>query len=321
MAHSSRPSDFQLTGNGPVRLYSTSELLRLPPPTWMIDPILPTGALAALYGEPESGKSFVALDMAMCVASGLDWFGRKTRPGYVVYIGAEGGTGIGKRVSAWLKAQNLKPTDASIAWLIEPIPINVDSGEMAALLCRLNDEAEIAPDLFIIDTMARCFDGDENQQEDMGRFVAGTDSLRHAFGATVMVAHHTNLGGFRERGNTAFRGACDTMIKVTKEDTRIHLECTKQKDFEHFETIDVELTKVEGTDSCVIVGGQTQDTYLEQTGEQMLARIRQRPQKWADWRTACADISEKNFFKAFKGLKQAARVVKDANGLWHTQDR
>ena len=231
---SSRPSTFVLTSPGPLRLYSTTELLRLPPPAWLIDGIVPTGGLVGLYGPPGHGKSFLALDMALSVATGCPWQGRPVLSGFVLYVSAEGGTGIGKRVQAWLAHHQAHPKSANVAWLIESIAVLSDSGDMDVLLGRINDEVTDCPVLVVIDTLARCFDGDENQQEDMGRFIQGVDRLRREFGATVLVVHHTRLAGDRERGNTAFRGAADTMIFVRKQGHRLRLTNNKQKDAEPF---------------------------------------------------------------------------------------
>jgi RecA-family ATPase len=172
----SRPSDFVFTQHGPIRLYSTLELLNMPAPTWQIDGAIPSGGLVAIYGPPGAGKSFVTIDMAMSIATGRDWFGRKVEPGFVVYISAEGGAGIGKRARAWLTAHDVDPRDVNMAWLIEPMAINADSEQMAVLLNRVVEVGR-TPSLIIVDTLARCFDGDENMQEDMGRFVAGVDML------------------------------------------------------------------------------------------------------------------------------------------------
>src|SRR5262245_19107112 len=115
----SRPSQFTLTGPVKLRLYSTRELLNMPPPTWLVDGIIPNGAMVAEYGQPETKKSFVAIDIALSVATGLPWLGHETERGYVVYISAEGGAGIGKRARVWLAYYGLDPDDADIAWLVE----------------------------------------------------------------------------------------------------------------------------------------------------------------------------------------------------------
>ncbi len=211
-----RPSAFSLTNPGPLRLYSTAELLKLPPPEWLIDKIMPERGLIALYGQPGVGKSFVALDFAMAVGTNTSWHGRVVKGGPVLYIAAEGGTGMGKRSRAWLLDKNIADTQSAVVWLLESIPVFGDSDHIEQVMKRVTDEVQIQPKLVVIDTLARCFDGNENEQEDMGRFVAGADRFRNEFDAAVIVVHHTRLDGDRERGNTAFRGAADSMLSISK---------------------------------------------------------------------------------------------------------
>jgi RecA-family ATPase len=208
-----RPSGFAMVGAGAVRLYSTEELLRLPPPRWLIDRVIPAGGLVGLYGPPGCGKSFVALDIALSVASGLPWQGQTVEPGFVVYISAEGVAGLGRRVLSWLQRQELSSLDVDVAWVMEALPVFSESEDLEALFGRF-DELQKTPTLIVLDTLARCFAGDENQQQDMGAFVAGIDRMRIEHGATVVTVHHTNSSDGRERGSTAFRGAADTMIRV-----------------------------------------------------------------------------------------------------------
>ena len=287
----------------------------MPAPSWLITPILPAGGLVGLYGQPGVCKSFVAIDMAMSIATGLPWQGLPTEKGFVIYISAEGGTGIGKRVLAWLAHHQVEPRDADIAWLVESIPVNTDSEEMATLLNRIVDEIERPPDYIVVDTLARCFDGDENQQEDMGRFVAGVDMLRKEFGCTVTVVHHTNLSGLRERGNTAFRGATDTMIMIEKEDTQVTVTCTKQKDAEEFEPIELELQKVDGTDSCIVQGAQSAQQRQDIAAEVLNTLSKLQPCRWDDWREATG-LNRSKFQKSFQLLRRNNQAIKGKGGLW-----
>ncbi len=250
---SSRPSEFTLTSPGPLRLYSLGELLRLPPPSWLIKHVITQGGLAGLYGPPGEYKTFVAMDMAMCVATGTPWHGHKVTKQHVVYIAAEGGTGIGLRALGWLQEHGIDQKDADIVVLTESMPVAVDSENMDTFFGRVNNEINRTPGLIIIDTLARCLDGNENEQEDMGRFIGGVDRFRREFGATVLVVHHTRLDADRERGSTVFRGAADAMISVRKQGNgHVLVSCNKQKDFEEFKDhefdIRVQLLPIEDED-------------------------------------------------------------------------
>src|SRR5438309_6030455 len=111
-----RPGHFVYSQQGPLRLYSTAELLAMPPPEWLVENVIPEGGLVGLYAPPESLKSFVSIDLSLCVATGLPWHGHQVQKGFVVYISAEGGGGIGKRILAWLVEHESEAHNADIAW-------------------------------------------------------------------------------------------------------------------------------------------------------------------------------------------------------------
>jgi RecA-family ATPase len=307
----SRPRQFTLTAPGPLRLYNTLELLNMPDPTWLIEPILPDGALVGMYGAPETCKSFIAIDLALSVATGTPWQGYETKKGFVVYIAAEGGAGLKKRALAWLATHQIEPQDADIAWLIESVPLNADSDEIVTLLGRLEDEVRREPAMIVVDTMARCFDGNENETEDMGRFIAGIDILRKRFGSVVLVVHHAQEQSGRERGSKAFRAGVETMLRVTREKDSDHvlIECDKQKDAEHFEDIELEKVVVAGTDSCVMKGSNA-PSQRKSEAEAVIDILRaHQPCSWQDWVNA-SGLDAKAFMKVYQTIRKMDKVSK-----------
>ena len=68
---------------------------------YLVKGIIETAAVALIYGESGCGKTFLTLDLALHVAAGWEWFGRKVRQGRVVYVAAEAGASIERRVAAF----------------------------------------------------------------------------------------------------------------------------------------------------------------------------------------------------------------------------
>lgn len=314
MTNPPRHARLALCTPGPLQLYSTMELLELPPPTWLIEGIIPAGGLIGLYGAPGSCKSFVAVDWAMSVAYGVPWQGRASSFGFVLYISAEGGTGIGKRAKAWLHTRNLldMPNTMNMGWLTQAISIYGDSNDLDTLLLRIERELDQYPTLVVIDTLARCLDGDENLQLDMGRFVKGADRLRTELGATVLVVHHTRKDGETERGSTAFRGAADAMLEVKKEGKEgeqptITVSCNKQKDAEEFESIRLLLKPIPETASCVLVG--------EASGRELeiLEALRlDGPCSAKTLSLRCANIPGRTLFRALRGMREKGEIIRES---------
>ena len=59
---------------------SLEDLMATPKfPDWLIQNVVERDAVGVMFGAPKTGKSFVALDQALCVAHGIDYHGRKVK--------------------------------------------------------------------------------------------------------------------------------------------------------------------------------------------------------------------------------------------------
>jgi hypothetical protein len=207
---------------------SAEEIVSQPPPTWLIEGLIVEDSLAVLYGPPGSGKSFVAQEWALSVAAGRESLGHVVQQGDVAYVYAEGGGGMPLRLRAWREDRGPLP----LRFFGLPTPVEMtEPAEVEALIEDMK-AAEIKPALIVIDTLARCFGGgNENVQQDMNAFVRGCDALRQAFpGVAVLVVHHTGWDTVRERGSNVLRAASDTMISLTPREKAILLRVERQKD-------------------------------------------------------------------------------------------
>lgn len=236
-------------------LLTVNELLALAPPRWLLGTLLVANSLAVLFGPPGSGKSFLALDLALSFASGTAGVATPKEPGSVIYISAEGSAGMGNRVRAW---QIAKETDAAnIYFCPEPVQL-MEADEVDNFLAEVQTTLPTSPKLVVVDTLARCMSGgDENSSRDMGRMINGADRIRRELGATVLLVHHTakaNRG--TERGSSALRGAANTMLCLNETNRTLYLSCEKQKDAEPFGDLTLRLDPIslgsDGTTSCIV---------------------------------------------------------------------
>jgi hypothetical protein len=103
-------------------------------PEFLVRGLVETDSVAVVFGDPGGGKSFLALDLVACVASGRAFHGRPVRSGPVVYIAGEGHNGIRRRLSAWEKQTGTDLDDApfflslSAARLVETSPSKQSHG-------------------------------------------------------------------------------------------------------------------------------------------------------------------------------------------------
>lgn len=227
-----------------IRILDMAEICTLEPVNWLVKGIAPSESFIGLYGLPGSTKSFVALDLALSIATGRDWLGsHTTAQGRVVYVNGEGQRGIRKRVRGWVQENGSTDQFHLIAQAVAmPDPAQCD--ELIAVLSEL----PTTPALIVLDTLARTFGGgDENAQKDMNAYVAAIDRLKEETGASVLVVHHSGKDDSRgARGSSAFTGAVDTLIHCTREGDKVRLANRapfgKQKDAEEF--ADIALRKV-----------------------------------------------------------------------------
>ncbi len=194
---------------------SLEDLSDMAAPRWLVEHLIPEGGLAVVYGQPKACKTFWAIDLSLSVACGRAFHGQGVRAGRVTYVAAEGGPArLGDRAKAWLKARGVNQT-AARSWRMFAERIDVrDPVEVAKFVALLAGPR----DLIIIDTLARCMSGDENNQKDMGAFIAGCDRIREVTGAAVLVVHHEGKDAAKgARGSNALRGAVDVGIRIKRE--------------------------------------------------------------------------------------------------------
>lgn len=204
-------------------------------PEFVIDRLLETESLAAVFGRPGSGKSFVAIDMAASVASGTPYHGRAVMQGPVIYIAGEGHNGLKRRLTAWERHHGVSLSNAPLHF--SKRATNLPDPEVAdAVMAAIESVAQAEgkpPRLVIIDTLARNFGGgDENSTRDMSLFVAGVDTIKNRFpGCTVLLVHHTGHGeGDRARGSSVLLGALDAEFRTELVDGITTLQGTKSKE-------------------------------------------------------------------------------------------
>lgn len=215
---------------------SLDDVESLPPPRWLVPGVLTEGSLAAIYGAPESGKSFLAVDMSMAIAGGIDWHGRQVERGGVLYIAAEGAPGLGKRFRAWKVDRCAQGRGFDLHLMRDDLNLAAEKdGGVRAFVQAVADE--LGPlRLIVIDTLNQTAAGaDENSAKDMGRYIASMKLLRNVTGAAVVVVHHSGKDlGKGMRGSSALLGAMDTTVEVERASDGHSIKVTvkKQKDAE-----------------------------------------------------------------------------------------
>lgn len=219
---------------------------------WLIEDWLPKSGIAAIYGHPSSGKSFLALHMAAHVAQGSAWNERPVEQGVVVYVVAEGQKGFRNRVYAMRASGELS---GEAPFFLIPTPIDLQSadgdvGALAATIRKVVRGAGMAPGMVVIDTLSKTFGAGKENTDDMVSYVNNCQRIASEFDCLTVVVHHRPKESESRdlRGHSSLRGNIDTAILVEAGDIKT-ATTLKQKDGEDNQRVRFTLERVViGTD-------------------------------------------------------------------------
>jgi hypothetical protein len=181
-------------------------------PRYLVKGIIPRESLVVVWGPPKCGKSFWIFDLAMHIALGREYRGRRVHQGGVVYCAFEGQAGIRSRAEAFRKEF---PTEGSVPFYLEPVTLDLVA-DHKELIATIKGQT-IAPVLVVLDTLNRSLRGEENNSRDMSAYIAASDAIREAFNCTVAIVHHCGIDEKRPRGSTALTGAVDAQLSVKRD--------------------------------------------------------------------------------------------------------
>lgn len=210
------------------RLITLDELATRPPPQYLIDDLLPAKGLSVMFGASGGGKSFLALDWALSIASGIPWNGAAVTQGPVVFVAAEGDDGIRQRVDAWRGEH--PEADPSAFYLIDR-EVSLMGDSVAGLFTLSMTQQQVKPALVIFDTLSQCMvPGDENMVRDMMKALDTAKAIRRNLDCGTLIVHHTgNSEGLRERGSSSLGAAADARFRVHATNSHVTLTCEKMK--------------------------------------------------------------------------------------------
>lgn len=133
---------------------------------YVVKDLIPCG-LTVVWGPPKCGKSFWALDLALHIAQGWDYRGRRVVQGPVVYVALEGGSGYGARVEAFRRHHSLVSKTAADFHLLRA-RLDLAADQDALIAAIRSQLGSVSPICIYIDTLNRSLGGSESSDADMG---------------------------------------------------------------------------------------------------------------------------------------------------------
>jgi len=231
------------------------------PVEWLVQGVIPQKSFVALYAPPASFKSFIALDIAECIATGRAFLGNEiTKQGAVLYIAGEGHGGIGSRIKA-LKTHHKTPENTPVYFLRRQVNLRSSKTDLQDLVAAIDDLKAIHDinfELIIIDTLARAFGGgNENASEDMGAFITAAGAIQGKYECSLLVVHHAGKDATKGlRGHSSLLGAVDTELEIIRiegaQPPKGILHISKQKDGEDGQRIGFKMVEVTTGSSGIV---------------------------------------------------------------------
>lgn len=176
---------------------------------WLIEGLWADQAVGIVGGEPKCGKSFLALDLAVAVASGAPCL-RRFRPaqtGRVLLFAAEDALHVvRRRLEGIARAAAVAFDSLDIHVITTPVVrLDLDADRRRLL----DTVAAFRPTLLVLDPFARLHGIDENAAADVAPLLAYLRQLQRDFATAVVLVHHTRKGAAHLRPGQALRGSSE----------------------------------------------------------------------------------------------------------------
>lgn len=205
-----------------VKTYGEAMLNRKPL-EWIIPELLPRKGIGILFGQPETLKTFLLLDLALAIATGYgpNWWEGEVEPRQTLFLAGESPDALlTKRVPAWLAANMMPHLYERVRdnlLVVEGVPPLEMHDYYRGILDELRGRM-FKPVLVVVDTLTRAMAGkDENSAKDATWTTLKLEWLSRELNAFVMAIHHSGKDSERgARGSSVWLGNTDLMLEAER---------------------------------------------------------------------------------------------------------
>jgi len=176
---------------------------------WLVDGLWSRSAVGIIGGPPKAHKSWLALDLAISVATGTPCLGAfdviETGPA-LLYMAEDDAATVKARAAAICRHRGIE-IDALDAHLITAPSLRLDREGDCTALRRL--VSELAPRILLLDPFVRLHRLDENDAGQISGLLAYLRDLQREHDVAVVVVHHTRKNGTPGAHGQNLRGSGD----------------------------------------------------------------------------------------------------------------
>lgn len=177
---------------------------------WLIEGLWGASAAGLIGGQPKLGKTFLALDMAVSVASGTPCLGtyRVLEPGRaVVYHAEDKNEDIRRRAEALTRQRGLSIQDLDLKVIAAP-SLRLDLAAHRERLLRTLEPLKAR--ILVLDPLVRLHSRDENDSAQIAELLSYLRDLQRTLDLAVVLVHHLRKSGApHEQSGLGLRGSGD----------------------------------------------------------------------------------------------------------------
>lgn len=198
----------------------------------LVASILRRGHVALISGKAKSGKSWLALNLSVCVACGITWLGRECAQGRVLYVDPElDERSLDNRFHVVCEALGVDAREAEkgiVRWSLRGATKRDGSAptiaDVVGDLKQLREDGDLEEfALVVVDSCSALLAGDENASKDVRRFTNTCLKIAELTGGAVLLTHHMGKGAAgdrdaieRSRGSSVWGDAPDAPLSLTE---------------------------------------------------------------------------------------------------------
>ncbi|MBC7164841.1 MAG: AAA family ATPase [Roseovarius sp.] len=201
----------------------------VPPRQWLVHGLVPQKTVTLFSGDGGTGKSLLALQLAVAVAAQTAWIGRTANTGRAIFLSAEDDDDeLHRRLDDILRAEGRGYNDLSgltMRSLAGEDALLATDGNTALVQSALFEEldkraAEEAPALIVLDTLADMYPANENDRAKVRQFVGILRGLALRQKCAVLLLSHPSLSGLNSgsgtSGSTAWHNSVRSRLYLSR---------------------------------------------------------------------------------------------------------
>jgi hypothetical protein len=175
---------------------------------WLVQSLWAAGAVGLIGGHPKAGKTWLALDLSLSVASGtpcLDTFPVHNPGPVLLFLAEDSPHSARTRIEGLATHRQLQLRTLDL-FLITAPSLLLDRREDSDRLFATVDK--LKPRLLVLDPLVRLHRSNENDAGEISALLSGLRLIQRTYGTAVILVHHARKNGRGVPGQD-LRGSSD----------------------------------------------------------------------------------------------------------------